>query len=171
MNPQQLPLRDIHLPATVDWWPLAPIWWVLLALVIVTPVAIIQYRKWKQARFITIALNQFCSIKQHYQQHQDSSRYIKELSILLRQCVMTLASRGQTASVTGEKWLQLLDQLGQTDQFTQGVGRMLITAPYKDRPVEKIEELESLVTNWIKTAYKQKPQHKVLEIHSGGQHA
>ncbi len=170
MNPQQLPLRDIHLPGAVDWWPLAPIWWVILLLIIITPLAILQYRKWKESRFITIALKQFESIKQHYQQHQDSSRYIKELSILLRQSVMTLVSREQTASVTGEQWLKLLDRLGDTDEFTQGAGRMLITAPYKDQPVENIEALESLIIRWIKTAYKQQPARKIANIQSGGQH-
>ena len=34
MDPDQLPLRDLHLPEAVGWWPLAPGWWVLIALAI-----------------------------------------------------------------------------------------------------------------------------------------
>jgi hypothetical protein len=33
MNPidySQLPLRDIHLPEPISWWPLAYGWWILL---------------------------------------------------------------------------------------------------------------------------------------------
>ena len=32
-------LRDIHVPQVSMWWPLAPGWWVVLALLIVTTVA------------------------------------------------------------------------------------------------------------------------------------
>ena len=33
MQETPLPLRDLHLPAEVGWWPLAPGWWVLIAIV------------------------------------------------------------------------------------------------------------------------------------------
>ena len=32
MDPELLPLRDLHLPEMVGWWPLAPGWWFLIAL-------------------------------------------------------------------------------------------------------------------------------------------
>ena len=32
MNENALPLRDLHLPDAIGWWPLAPGWWVLIAL-------------------------------------------------------------------------------------------------------------------------------------------
>ena len=33
MDPEQIPLRDLHLPEAIGWWPLAPGWWVVVALV------------------------------------------------------------------------------------------------------------------------------------------
>ena len=32
MDPEQLPLRDLHLPDAIGWWPLATGWWILLGL-------------------------------------------------------------------------------------------------------------------------------------------
>ena len=35
MDPEQIPLRDLHLPEAIGWWPLAPGWWLLIALGVV----------------------------------------------------------------------------------------------------------------------------------------
>ena len=30
MDPEQIPLRDLHLPEAIGLWPLAPGWWVTI---------------------------------------------------------------------------------------------------------------------------------------------
>ena len=35
MDPEQIPLRDLHLPEAIGWWPLAPGWWILIAIALV----------------------------------------------------------------------------------------------------------------------------------------
>ncbi len=32
MNPENIPIRDLHLPEMIAWWPVAPGWWVLFVL-------------------------------------------------------------------------------------------------------------------------------------------
>ena len=32
MDENALPLRDLHLPDAIGWWPPAPGWWVVIAL-------------------------------------------------------------------------------------------------------------------------------------------
>ena len=44
MDPVNLPLRDIHLPAPVGWWPLASGWWLLLAASLLCVLALALWR-------------------------------------------------------------------------------------------------------------------------------
>ncbi len=169
MNPEKLPLRDIHLPEVVNWWPIASIWWVILAFIIIIPVVYYYYRRWKRAHFVTIAIKQFSMIETQYKEHQDSARFIKDISIFLRQCVMTLQPRKNTAAMTGSHWLKLLDNLGETDEFSSGSGSILLTAPYQLQPVANIDALQNLVKDWIKIAYRVKKKNKTNnsgEIHA-----
>ncbi|HPY40873.1 MAG TPA: DUF4381 domain-containing protein, partial [Thiolinea sp.] len=46
MNPTELPLRDIHLPPEISWWPLAWGWWALLALVVL--ILVMLFNWWRQ---------------------------------------------------------------------------------------------------------------------------
>ena len=34
MNPAEIPIRDLHLPEPVGWWPLAPGWWLLITIAV-----------------------------------------------------------------------------------------------------------------------------------------
>ena len=34
MDPEQIPLRALHLPDAIGWWPLAPGWWVVIGLAV-----------------------------------------------------------------------------------------------------------------------------------------
>jgi len=49
MNPaSQLSLNDILLPQAIGIWPLAPGWWLLLVLAIITPIIIYALLRWRQ---------------------------------------------------------------------------------------------------------------------------
>ena len=43
MEENVLPLRDLHLPEAVGWWPLAPGWWGVIAVV----TASLGYLAWR----------------------------------------------------------------------------------------------------------------------------
>ena len=49
MDPTQIPLRDLHLPDLIGTWPLAPGWWVLIALLAAGLLWLARegYRKWR----------------------------------------------------------------------------------------------------------------------------
>ncbi|MGK0298420.1 MAG: hypothetical protein ACI9XC_002042 [Gammaproteobacteria bacterium] len=152
-DPLDLPLRDIHLPDGLSLWPLAYGWWILIAVIIMTAIiAIILYRRNQKARIsaITLARKEFARITDEYQKNNETLKLVKEISILLRRLSISLFPRTEVASLTGEEWLAYLDRYVPGAPFTEGQGRMLVDAPYRQNV--DTEELETLIHqchNWI----------------------
>jgi len=143
-------LRDIHLPSEVNWWPLAIGWWILLAVILVTLVLLMRYLKQRRQRqqrlkLLSDALDNLANNTQ-----LDQQQWLAELSTLLRRMVIRLHGRQTTAGLVGEEWLVYLDQSGGTDQFTQGVGKVLASSPYQPLAEYEREALLKLSHQWIK---------------------
>ena len=45
IDPAEIPLRDIHLPEPISWWPLAPGWWILVGGLLA--LAILGFLAWR----------------------------------------------------------------------------------------------------------------------------
>jgi len=150
-SPQELPLRDIHLPDPVSWWPPAPGWWLLaLAASILTVLIFVRLRKPKRGRS-TKANSRFRLevLTKEYDEHQDQQRFLRELSSLLRRVSLSFYGRSEVASLTGEAWLRLLDRTLGTDAFRQGPGRILAIGPYQPSVTVDVPGLVGLCREWI----------------------
>ena len=151
-DPASLPLRDIHLPDAVSWWPLAPGWWALIILVVLLLVFLYWwiFKRKKVSRPVSdIAFKEFKLIQQDFVRHGDKSQLAKDISELLRRVCLSLFPRTDTASLTGEAWLSFLDQAFEQPEFTKGSGRVLIEAPYQSSPEYDEKKLLTLIENWI----------------------
>ena len=152
-DPLHLPLRDIHLPVPVSWWPLAIGWWILLALVIcVAAVTVWFYLRRQRIRYsaVHLARVELDQLRARYLQHNDVKLLAGELSILLRRLSISAYPREETASLTGERWLQHLDRLLPDKPFSSGAGRILIEAPYRRQvQINEIEPLFKTCADWI----------------------
>lgn len=149
MNPLD-ELKDIHLPASVDWWPLAPGWWVLAALILmVLALVVLKRSRSRKHRQLTqaaiISLNQLAQDKS-----LDKTEWLKALSSLLRQIVINFHGREAGAGLVGEDWLAYLDQRGGGQGFSQGVGQVIASQPYQRASDYDREALLRLVHQWIK---------------------
>jgi len=153
-NTQQLPLRDIHIPEPISWWPPAPGWWGLLALFVLLLLISFFIWQFRRRRHLKQASNR--ELKQlftEYQTHSDSRRLLNELSVLLRRIAMSHYPRNEVAGLVGTSWLEFLDLgvAGTTAEsgFSTGAGSALALAPYKpDTPVD-IEVLQQVCTQWV----------------------
>ena len=158
-DPTQLPLRDIHLPQPVSWWPLPPGWWIVLALVLlVTGLGVWFYRRRRLQRLsaVYLARLELHKVHERYIYNEDLRQFAVELSSLLRRLSISLYPRAETASLTGEDWLRHLDQPLPEKPFSTGAGRILIEAPYRRQThIEDVEHLLKLCESWIDAVARQ----------------
>ena len=133
MDPTELPIRDLHLPDAVGWWPLAPGWWIVLALLafallIALRRAWIAHRRSSARRY---ALKQLHSSTDAYTKHGDAVLLGIQLSELVRRTMLAYAPRKEVAGLTGKAWLDWLDADLDRPLFGEGDGRVLIDWPYR----------------------------------------
>ncbi len=152
---EALPLRDIHLPDPISWWPPAPGWWALIGLFVLLMVSVRIYFMIKQRRQVRVAaLNALHQISADFESKRNAQQLVKDLSILLRRICLSYFPRADVAGLTGEKWLTFLDGCldwqNISDRFSQGSGRALITAPYQKSSEVDGDKLLSLCGVWIK---------------------
>jgi len=134
MDPQALPLRGLHLPEPVGWWPLAPGWWVLIAILVVASGLLV--RAWLRRRARSAArrkaLRQLEESRSAYAYHGNPVVLGTEVSELLRRTMLAYAPRSEVAGLTGDAWLAWLDRDLDQPRFREGPGRSLLELPYRN---------------------------------------
>ncbi|MGB5627302.1 MAG: DUF4381 domain-containing protein [Woeseiaceae bacterium] len=131
---EQLPLRDLHLPDPVGWWPLAPGWWFILFLV-ATALGYLTwgtYQRWRHNAPRRFALRQLARYEAEYLEHRNPVVLGKQLSELLRRGMLAYAPRDEVAGLTGDSWLQWLDSGMPLPYFYTEGGKSLLELPYRD---------------------------------------
>jgi hypothetical protein len=140
----ELPLKDIHLPEAITWWPLAIGWWVLIVVIIAAIYGCyLLFKRLTRRTATKDATLVLQGIKQ--QANDDVLRTIKELSACLRRVAISLDSREEAASLVGDAWLAYLDNSMDGEPFKTGVGRLLVDAPYQ-RSATKAVDVDALIT-------------------------
>ena len=134
MEDKALPLRDLHLPETLGWWPLAPGWWgvIVVALVAFLYLAWRWHKAWQFNAPRRHALRELARFEAEYLEHRNPVTLGKQLSELLRRGMLAYAPRDEVAGLTGEAWLRWLDQDLSVPYFHTEGGRSLLTLPYRD---------------------------------------
>jgi hypothetical protein len=134
MDPEQIPLRDLHLPETIGWWPLAPGWWVVLALIVVALGFLLRAWLRTHARGAArrFALRRLNAIEREYAERKNPVAFGADLSEVLRRTMLAYAPRQDVAGLTGEAWLAWLDQDLAKPVFSNGPGRQIVELPYRN---------------------------------------
>jgi len=157
MNPEQLPLRDLHLPEAIGWWPLAPGWWFVIALFVLV-LGLLMHRAWRKYRFNAprrYAKRSLAAIEAEYRSHRNPVALGRDISELLRRAMLAYAPRHEVAGLTGDAWLEWLDKDLSVPYFHTDGGKSLLQLPYRDPQGDfsdvDIDALLSAVQNRLET--------------------
>lgn len=134
MDPNQLPLRDLHLPLPIGWWPLAPGWWLVIALLLFG-LGWLLLRAWRLRQFRAprrYAISALAAIEAEYLEHRNPVVLGRQLSLLLRRAMLAYAPRHEVAGLTGDSWLAWLDRDLSVPYFHTDGGKSLLQLPYRD---------------------------------------
>ena len=140
-------LRDVIYPTDPGFWPPAIGWWIVLVLVILCLIGAVYLFR---SIYLRLAESSFVKEVDALTQLQPREAIV-ELSILMRRIAITRFPRDSVAGLSGEDWLQFLDQSGNTDQFTTGPGRALVSAPYSNLTPQNLDPLFKICRDWTKS--------------------
>jgi len=136
---------------------------VLIGILLLVVVAVFIKVTRTRRRYKRSAQVEFNKVVADYHQAMDSVRYVQNLSVYLRQTAMHFYSREHVASLTGNNWLQFLDQTKITAKeenlsthsetgFQSDAGRLLLSIPYNPDTIinsNNVEQLTTLVGLWV----------------------
>lgn len=160
MPTTQLPLKDIHLPEAIGWWPPAIGWWLLVVLIpLFMALLYWLYRRLARKTAINTAKKHLFAIK--HNPARDNHAKLREISMLIRRVAISINPRAEVASLIGHHWLAFLDKSLKNAPFSEGCGQLLADAPYRNTlPSEQeISQLISLCEDWLKAQTKTR-KHK-----------
>lgn len=149
---EELPLRDIHLPNPISWWPLAPGWWLVIGIILLCIIfAVIILKYFMRPTLYKEAATALARIESEFQQHEDATYSIKEISALLRRVILSQNGSDKKGGITGHAWLEILDKNMNGEEFREGPGKLLLSGPYQENVDKRdVPELIELCRKWIK---------------------
>lgn len=145
-------LADIQLPPEPGFWPLAPGWWILLALVLILIILFyVAYRRKKRQAYRQKALNEFKQLQKQFADSNKINEFLQATSLLLRRTALTAQPKNFDPALKGQAWLNWLDHYCPklTGKFGRDLGQALIVGQYQKSPDINIDEFVNLVEDWI----------------------
>ncbi len=149
-------LRDIVEPPPIPWWPPAPGWYVVLA-VLIGGACVGTYlwvRRWKANWYRRAALAKLQQLASDPTMRQTPRRMLCEVQELLKRTALVAFPREQVAPLTDNRWLEFLDRTSGMQEFTGGSGRRLIEAVYAPNSADRLtiadtDSVLQLSRSWI----------------------
>lgn len=149
-NPLQ-GLHDIHLPATPDWWPLAPGWWIVLGIILLSTLFVTLYW-WRKHRWQKNILAEVDKVIE--KKNTNLSLQLAGLSAIMRRVALRRYPREQVANLHGQAWLKFLKRTSASKTFDLNTIQPLAEGPYREKPGSDLlqinDPLVQSIQKWIR---------------------
>jgi len=160
-------LADIHLPEPVSFWPPAPGWWVLAALVLALAayLAAKYYQYYKKRKTCDFALRELDQAYQHYAQRENGAEdhqsdqeqgkleFVNQFNAVLRRVALWHFPQSNVASLGGQAWVDFIREKGDSSLLTDEIANALSKGRFQTRCEVDVDALNSLGHQWISSLY------------------
>ncbi|MCJ7816022.1 MAG: DUF4381 domain-containing protein [Xanthomonadales bacterium] len=145
-------LNDIVLPGAVPWWPAAPGWYVLAA-VLAIALTILATRWWNtrsRNRYRRQALAELAVIRR-----SKTGDAVQRLPTLVKRAALAAWPRERVASLSGAGWHRFLDESAGGEHFGAGAGVTLDWLAYRTNTAgqpsrEDLDQVLDATEFWLK---------------------
>jgi hypothetical protein len=143
MNPDPASLenlRDIAVPPSVPWWPPAPGWWGVFALLAAVAMLVLlrAFWKWRAAAYRRAAIREL-----------RSATSVVEIAEILKRTALCAYPREDIAALSGRAWCQWLGQTGAV-HVPDEVAEALTRGVFGKADGVNVMEVSSFAADWIK---------------------
>ncbi|GAA0203656.1 DUF4381 domain-containing protein [Kangiella japonica] len=146
-------LRDIHQPEPVSWWPLAPGWWIIIALVVLIAALFIikAILKKRHYRYVRLAVKELKQLKQTNKE----SRWLAKSHNLMRRLSLCYVPEDKIGRMSQQEWQAFLQATSKQSLNKQTLSEQTINAfvdlPYKPASYSETLDKDAIlneVTQW-----------------------
>jgi len=153
-------LADIYTPGQPGWWPLAPVWWILLAaLAVLAAYGLVKLlRRLHLQRRLSNAVAELdkCMGRLQAGDSNDMSQrliYVNEVNSVLRRVALAHFPRQQVAALSGQAWVEFLRQRDTQQALSADLAMALAQGRFAPSCDIDTQALHSMAKGWIKGLY------------------
>ena len=154
-------MKDIELPDQVGIWPLAPGWWLVTILCLISFTSsiavVISYRR--KTAYRREALRQLALLAKD--SPEKDSQWVGELFGLLKRTSFSAYpnSKKHVAGLHSDQWLKFLDSTQKNNHFASPLGKLMLSALYQKGSLGATDKRKcfSFAKSWIKHHKKLSP--------------
>lgn len=143
-------LRDIHLPEPGGFWPPAPGWWLLAAVVLALALvlALWLYRRHRRNQWLRQARRELDRIASS---SLGPDQRLLELNRLLKRAARQRYPGQRPESLSGEAWIRFLqDTMPASARDQEASLRALVESSWRPAPALDSQEAERLCRQWLR---------------------